>query len=89
MVDFKVRHRAAELAATAIAPQYLLAKLPVASSSSRIGVAMAVAPSAPPFVHSVPTKPPAPAPKAEPSKLKKPKEVYYNIVGEPVPFDED
>jgi hypothetical protein len=29
------------------------------------------------------------APKAEPCKLKKPKEVYYNIVGEPVSSDED
>ena len=50
---------------------------------------VAVAASAPPFVYSVPAKPLPPAPKAEPPKLKKPKEVYYNIVGEPVPSDED
>jgi large-conductance mechanosensitive channel len=33
---------------------------------------------------------PLPAkPKAEPAKPKKPKQVYYNIVGEPMPSDED
>jgi large-conductance mechanosensitive channel len=50
---------------------------------------VAVAPLAPPLANSVAAKPLPSAPKAEPSKLKKPKEVYYNIVGEPVPSDED
>lgn len=48
----------------------------------------AVAPSAPP-VASSPAKPLPPALKAEPPKPKKPKEVYYNIVGEPMPSDDD
>ena len=48
-----------------------------------------VAPSAPPVANSVAAKPLRSAPKAEPPKLKKPKEVYYNIVGEPMPSDED
>jgi large-conductance mechanosensitive channel len=34
-------------------------------------------------------KPQPPAPKAEPVKPKKPKNVYYNIVGEPMPSDDD
>jgi hypothetical protein len=51
--------------------------------------AVAVAPPAPPVANSVAVKPLPSAPKAAPPKLKKPKEVYYNIVGEPVPSDED
>jgi hypothetical protein len=43
----------------------------------------------PAVAKSVAAKPLPSPPKAEPSKLKKPKEVYYNIVGEPVPSDED
>jgi hypothetical protein len=31
----------------------------------------------------------APAPKVEPAKPKKPRQVYYNIVGEPVSSDDD
>jgi len=50
---------------------------------------VAVAPSAPPVANPVAAKPLPSAPKAEPPKLKKPKEVHYNIVGEPVPYDED
>ena len=50
---------------------------------------LAVAPPAPPIANSVAAKPLPAAPKAEPPKLKKPKEVYYNIVGEPMPSDED
>jgi hypothetical protein len=46
-----------------------------------------------PVVLAVPkpvaSKPPVPTPKAEPAKPKKPKNVYYNIVGEPMPSDED
>ncbi len=62
---------------------------------------MAIAPSAAPVTESaakpslVPaasspaaTKPPSAA-KAQPTKSKKPKNVYYNIVGEPMPSDDD
>ena len=38
---------------------------------------------------SAAAKPLPQPPKATPSKPKKPKEVYYNIVGEPMPSDED
>ena len=44
-------------------------------------------PSAPSAVATAPSKPaPAPAP---PTKPKKPKEVYYNIVGEPISMDDE
>ena len=43
---------------------------------------------APPVVNPV-VKPVPATPKAAPSKPKKPKEVYYNIVGEPMPSDDD
>jgi large-conductance mechanosensitive channel len=49
---------------------------------------VAVAPAAP----SVPVsaaKPQPPPPKAQPAKPTKTKEVYYNIVGEPMPSDDD
>lgn len=49
----------------------------------------AVAPAAPAVADSVVTKPLPPAPKTQPAKAKKPKEVYYNIVGEPMPSDDD
>jgi hypothetical protein len=49
---------------------------------------MTVAPSAPPVTTSVVPKPLSDAPKSEPSK-KKAKEPYYNIVGDPVPSDDD
>ena len=45
-------------------------------------------PSAPP-VANLAAKPLPSAPKTAPPKLKKPKEVYYNIVGEAMPSDED
>ena len=53
---------------------------------------VAVAPSVPPAdsaVKPVPSAPKAEPPKLVPAKPKKPKEVYYNIVGEPVSSDED
>jgi hypothetical protein len=53
------------------------------------GRPVTVAPPAPPVANSVAAKPLPPAPKAEPPKLKKPKEVYFNIVGEPMPSDDD
>jgi hypothetical protein len=49
----------------------------------------AVAPPAPPVANSVASKPLPTAPKAEPPKLKKPKEEYYNSVGERVASDDD
>jgi hypothetical protein len=50
---------------------------------------LAVAPPAPPVANPPATKPLPTAPKAEAPKVKKPKEAYYNIVGEPVPSDDD
>ncbi len=41
-----------------------------------------------PVARAAATKPSL-TPKTEPSKPKKPKEVYYNIVGEPMPSDDD
>jgi len=49
---------------------------------------VAVALSAPP-VANLAAKPLPSAPKTAPPKLKKAKEVYYNIVGEAMPSDED
>jgi hypothetical protein len=46
-------------------------------------------PAAPAVPNSVASKPVPPGPKAEPVKPKKPKNVYYNIVGEPMPSDDD
>lgn len=48
-----------------------------------------IAPAAPNVPNSVASKPVPPAPKAEPAKPKKSKNVYYNIVGEPMPSDDD
>ena len=49
---------------------------------------LTVAP-AKPSVPVAAAKPQPPPPKAEPAKPKKTKEVYYNIVGEPMPSDDD
>jgi len=49
----------------------------------------AVVPPAPAVANPVAAKSLPPAPKAEPAKPKKPKNVYYNIVGEPMPSDDD
>jgi hypothetical protein len=49
----------------------------------------AIAPVMPPTPKPVLSKPSPPAAKAEPAKPKKAKNVYYNIVGEPMPSDED
>ncbi|HEV3208354.1 MAG TPA: hypothetical protein VGZ28_15495 [Terriglobales bacterium] len=49
----------------------------------------AVATPASPVANPVAAKPLPPPPKAEPAKPKKPREVYYNIVGDPMPSDED
>jgi large-conductance mechanosensitive channel len=60
------------------APAPLVAPRPVARP-------VAATPSAPPVANSVTAKPLP----SGPPKRKKPKEVYYNIVGEPMPSDED
>jgi hypothetical protein len=49
----------------------------------------AIAPVVPAVPKPVASKPAPPAPMAEPTKHKKPKNVYYNIVGEPMPSDDD
>jgi hypothetical protein len=49
----------------------------------------AIAPATPDVPKPVASKPVPVAPKAEPAKPKKPKNVYYNIVGEPMPSDDD
>jgi large-conductance mechanosensitive channel len=69
------------------APAPSVALAPVARAAAVAPPPAALA--ARPVANSVATKPLQPAPKAEPSKLKKPQEVYYNIVGEPLPSDED
>jgi large-conductance mechanosensitive channel len=51
--------------------------------------AAAVVPQAPVVPNPVTAKPLPNPPKPEPAKPKKPKNVYYNIVGEPMPSDED
>jgi large-conductance mechanosensitive channel len=53
-----------------------------------VAVPIAVPSPLPPVANSA-AKPRSPAAKAEPPKPNKPKEVYYNIVGEPMPSDED
>ena len=49
----------------------------------------AVAPQPSPAADSAAPKTLPVAPKAEPPQVKKPKETYYNSVGEPLPSDED
>ncbi len=72
----------APVTASPAAPAPFVALAPVARD-------VAVATPAPQVANSEAAKPLPPAPRAEPPKLKKPKEVYYNIVGEPMPSDED
>ncbi len=59
-----------------------LVSKPVAVASPGPAVADSVAKPSPSATKAEPAK-------LEPAKPKKPKEVYYNIVGEPVPSDED
>jgi hypothetical protein len=74
-----------------VAPAAPVTPPPMAQAPSEAPAAparpLAVAPS-PPVASSV-AKPVPPAPAAEAPKPKKPKEVYYNMVGEPMPSDED
>ena len=57
--------------------------------SEAIPTGRPVATQASPVANSPTAKPVPPASKAEPPELKKLKEVYYNIVGEPIASDED
>lgn len=68
--------------AAAVAPAPLIAQAPLAKP-------VPVAPPAQPAPDTRAAKPLPPAPKAEPAKPTKPKEVYYNIVGEPMPSDDE
>ena len=58
-------------------------------SPGPVATPVAIAHPATPVVNSAAAKPLPPAPKADLPRLKKQKEVYYNIVGEPMPSDED
>ncbi|HYM08133.1 MAG TPA: hypothetical protein VEU11_16405 [Terriglobales bacterium] len=68
------------------APVPPVAPTPVAPVAEAKPAAAAPAPAA---AKPVAQKPVPPAPKPEPAKPKKPKNVYYNIVGEPVSSDDD
>jgi large-conductance mechanosensitive channel len=50
---------------------------------------VAVAPTAPSLPASAAKSQPPPPPKAQPAKATKTKQVYYNIVGEPMPSDDE
>jgi large-conductance mechanosensitive channel len=50
---------------------------------------VAVAPTAPSLPASAAKSQPPPPPKAQPAKPTKTKQVYYNIVGEPMPSDDE
>lgn len=50
---------------------------------------VAVVPPTPPVANPVAAQLQVPAAKVEPARPKKPKEVYYNIVGEPMPSDDE
>ncbi|MGH9502895.1 MAG: hypothetical protein ACRD20_08595 [Terriglobales bacterium] len=62
-----------------------------AGSVPRASIAGPVAVEAPvrPVAETLAPKSPPPAPKLAPAKPTKPKQVFYNIVGEPMPSDED
>lgn len=87
--------------ATPVAPQEPVAKIhPVFQPAPDIPTAplvpepalsseTAVIPQVPVIPTPVTAKPLPTPPKSEPAKSKKPKNVYYNIVGEPMPSDDD
>ena len=86
---------------TPVAPQEPVAKIhPVFQAAPDVPTApmvpepaaspaAAVVPQAPVVSNPVTAKPLPIPPKPEPAKPKKPKNVYYNIVGEPMPSDDD
>jgi len=71
-----------------VAPAPPSQPMAVASPAAPVTEAAAKPSLAPAVASPAPTKPPS-APTAEPAKPKKPKNVYYNIVGEPMPSDDD
>ena len=79
---------AAVSAAPPVAPPLLSQPVAIAPPAAPVTEAAAKPSLAPAVVSPVPSKPPSAA-KAEPAKPKKPKNVYYNIVGEPMPSDDD
>jgi hypothetical protein len=69
------------------APPVPPAPVPEARPAAVVPPVAAVA--SPVVATPVAAKPAPPPPKVEPAKPKKPKNVYYNIVGEPMPSDDD
>jgi large-conductance mechanosensitive channel len=88
-----------ELPAPVMKPQPVIPSTPAAAAPTSPTPPLAPAPVARPVIAATPpalapanaeaAKPLPPKPKAEPAKPKKPRQVYYNIVGEPMPSDED
>lgn len=62
---------------------------PVPVAPAPVAKPAGVAPAAPSVPISAAKPQPPPPPKAQPAKPTKTKEVYYNIVGEPVPSDDE
>ena len=83
----EVQASAAVPAAPAVAP--VTEPAPPASPAPSVMESAAARPLPTAPVANPATTPPLPAPKPEPAKPKKPKNVYYNIVGEPMPSDDD
>ena len=81
-----VKQEGSKAPAPAAGPLSITAPPPPAAASIPAGPATGQAPQAPPVPPSAAV---APAPAATPSKPQKPKEVYYNIVGEPINPTED
>jgi hypothetical protein len=78
--------------AVSVAPSLAPVAGPAATARPSLPVAESAAakpPSPAPAVAIPAATKPTPAPKAEPAQPKKPKNVYYNIVGEPMPSDDD
>jgi large-conductance mechanosensitive channel len=73
-------------------PRPVVSSAPPAPPAAAAPVARPVVAASPPTAASTnaeASKPLPPKPIGEPAKPKKPKQVYYNIVGEPMPSDED
>jgi large-conductance mechanosensitive channel len=85
--------------APVVPPTPVVAAAPIVRPEPIVPPAPVISAPPPPVANPVaakpippPPAPPKPAPpvaKAEPPKPKKPKEIYYNIVGEPMPSDDD
>lgn len=62
---------------------------PLPAAPAAVAKPVAAAPATPSVPVSAAKPQPPPPPKAQPAKPTKTKEVYYNIVGEPVPSDDE